>query len=349
MLVHEICNKVFLFHLQEIMISRRNLLVSAVTFSTVVHCAQVCAQPVILGNSVSEESWFDSHRQRNLPVKIRWPNETAFSGSCPIVIFSHGLGGTRNGGSIWGKAWSDAGFVVIHMQHVGSDLEAVRSVAKSFAEQSVLRRLASAEQLMARLLDVTFVLNEIERRQSIQGNPWQRTRLSKVGLAGHSFGAHTTMGMAGQRYPGFEGISEPRISAFIAFSPTIPAIGNAKNAFQKLTRPLLSITGTRDGDVLGVGATPERRIAVFAALPEGNKAHLVLKDADHMTFAGESGRATEIVPRENITRELQESHHATLAAITTDWWRSTLNGDVQASARLIEPRINAGDIWQLKN
>ncbi|HUM92583.1 MAG TPA: hypothetical protein PLM32_14635, partial [Candidatus Competibacter sp.] len=46
-------------------------------------------------------------------------------------------------------------------------------------------------------------------------------------------------------------------------------------------RPLLSITGTRDDDVVGVGATPERRMAVFAALPPGNKAHLVLQDADH--------------------------------------------------------------------
>ena len=76
------------------------------------------------------------------------------------------------------------------------------------------------------------------------------------------------MGMAGQRYGGFDGINEPRLASFIAFSPTVPAMGSAERAFERLSRPLLSITGTLDADVVGVGATPERRMAVFAALRE---------------------------------------------------------------------------------
>ena len=157
------------------------------------------------------------------------------------------------------------------------------------------------------------------------------------------------MGMAGQRYPAFEGITEPRLAAFIAFSPTVPVMGDAQRAFDRVNRPLLSITGTRDDDVVGVGATPERRMAVFAALPTGNKAHLVLQDADHMTFAGQTGRAAEIVPREAVTRELQAGHHARVAAITTDWWRATLQGDAGARARLVAPQgLGAGDVWQQK-
>jgi len=101
--------------------------------------------------------------------------------------------------------------------------------------------------------------------------------------------------------------------------------------------------------VVGVGATPERRMAVFAALPPGNKAHLVLQDADHMTFGGQFGRAAEIVPREAITRELQPAHHARVAAITTDWWRATLQDDAAAWARLVQPAgLAPGDVWQRK-
>jgi hypothetical protein len=112
---------------------------------------------------------------------------------------------------------------------------------------------------------------------------------------------------------------------------------------------LLSITGTRDSDVVGVGATPEKRKAVFAALPSGDKAHLVLMDADHMTFAGQVGTAAEIVPRESITRELQAEHHALVAAITTDWWRATLQADSQARSRLEAPKtLGVGDLWQVK-
>jgi hypothetical protein len=126
-------------------------------------------------------------------------------------------------------------------------------------------------------------------------------------------------------------------------------VGSAQRAFERLTRPLLSITGTRDSDVVGVGATPEKRKAVFAALPTGDKAHLVLMDADHMTFAGQVGSAAEIVPRESITRELQAEHHARVAAITTDWWRATLQGDLQARSSLEAPKtLGVGDLWQVK-
>ena len=138
---------------------------------------------------------------------------------------------------------------------------------------------------MARLLDVSFVLNEIEKRHSVRQDLWQWVRPTQVGLAGHSFGAHTTMGMAGQRYPGFEGVAEPRLASFIAFSPTVPVMGSA----------------------------------------------------------------AEIVPRESIARELQAEHHARLLAITTDWWRATLQDDSQARSRLEAPKtLGVGDLWQVK-
>lgn len=298
---------------------------------------------------VTDEAWTDAARQRAVPVRLRWPDAARFAGPWPVVIFSHGLGGTRDGGSTWGEAWAAAGFVVVHLQHPGSDLTAVRGVTNSFADQRALRTLAGPQQLLARLRDVGFALDEIGRRHAAGQGQWRQVRPTRAGMAGHSFGAHTTMGMAGQRYGGFDGINEPRLASFIAFSPTVPAMGSAERAFERLSRPLLSITGTLDADVVGVGATPERRMAVFAALPPGNKAHLVLQDADHMTFGGQSGRAAEIVPREAITRELQPAHHARVAAITTDWWRATLQDDAAAWARLVQPAgLAPGDVWQRK-
>lgn len=298
---------------------------------------------------VTDEAWTDAARQRTVPVRLRWPDADRFAGPWPVVIFSHGLGGTRDGGSTWGEAWAAAGFVVVHLQHPGSDLTAVRGVANSFTDQRALRTLAGPQQLLARLRDVGFALDEIGRRHAAGQGQWRQVRPTRAGMAGHSFGAHTTMGMAGQRYGGFDGINEPRLASFIAFSPTVPAMGSAERAFERLSRPLLSITGTRDSDVVGVGATPERRMAVFAALPPGNKAHLVLQDADHMTFGGQSGRAAEIVPRDAITRELQPAHHARVAAITTDWWRATLQDDAAAWARLVQPAgLAPGDVWQRK-
>lgn len=296
-----------------------------------------------------DETWTDSARQRELPVRLRWPDPALHTGPRPVLLFSHGLGGTREGGAVWGQAWAAAGFVVVHLQHAGSDLEALRSATTRFADRRALRTLAGPAQLLARLRDVGFALEEIGRRHRAGQDHWGSVRPGQAGLAGHSFGAHTTLGMAGQHYPQFDGVNEPRLASFIALSPALPVLGDAQQAFERLTRPLLSITGTRDADVVGTGATPARRRAVFDALPPGGKAQLVLQDADHMTLGGQNGRAAEIVPRESITRELQAGHHALVAAITTDWWRATLLNDADARQRLVAPQgLRAGDVWQQK-
>jgi len=297
-----------------------------------------------------EETWLDPVRQRQIPVLIRWPGPglAAPAGGHPVVLFSHGLGGTAAGAERWGEAWCTAGMVVVHLQHAGSDLAAVRRQARDFQDKGGLRRAAGPEQLLARLEDVAFVLDELTRRKAAGSGRWAGIRAQAMGMSGHSFGAHTTLGMAGQRYPGHPGIRETRLAAFVAFSPTLPARGDATQAFERLTRPVLCITGTRDDDVVGNGATPERRMGVFEALPPGRKAQLVLEDADHMSFSGQQGRAAEIVARHPAARALQERHHPLVAAITTDWWRAHLSGDAEAAARLAQPGgLAPGDRWQV--
>ena len=300
-----------------------------------------------------DDIWHDSRRQREVPVRIRWPSDAVPVPAVgwPVVLFSHGLGGTRAGGEVWGQAWAAAGCVVVHLQHAGSDLDAARQVASSFSDRAALSRLGNAKQLLARLQDVVFALDELARRHgnasSGTDKRWATVLPDAAGLGGHSFGAHTALSAGGQSYPGFGGIREPRIAALIAFSPTLPAAGDAQKAFAGIVRPTLCVTGTRDDDMLGTGATPDTPAGVFAALPVGSKAQLVLKDADHMTFGGQTGRAASILPREAVTERLQARHHALVASITTDWWRANLYGDAAAKARLVQPQgLAAQDSWQ---
>lgn len=303
---------------------------------------------------VVDETWQDARRQRELPVRLRWPSSAMLSppDGLPLVLFSHGLGGTRDAGEVWGEAWAAAGFVVLHLQHAGSDLDAVRRVASSFSDSAALRGLGTAQHLIARLQDVVFALDEVTRRrqgtQTGMDKRWASVRADAVGLSGHSFGAHTTLGVGGQSYTGYSGINEPRVAALVAFSPTVPVRGDARQAFAGIRRPVLCLTGTLDGDVLGNGASPDKRAGVFAALPAGNKAQLVLKDADHMTFGGQTGRAAAILPRTPVTQNLQAGHQALIASITTDWWRAQLLGDVAARARLRQPSgLTTQDLWQV--
>ena len=305
--------------------------------------AQAASTPA----EVVEETWLDKFRSRQIPVKLRWPDAGRYGEVRPVIIFSHGLGGTTDGGAVWGEAWAAAGFVVLHMQHPGSDLDAVRAVADSFANQPALRSTATIEQFRARISDVSFVLDELGQRHQARDGRWATVRPTQLGMSGHSFGAQTALAMAGQRFPGFLGLNEPRLASFLAFSPAVPLQMEARRSFEPVDRPVLSVTGTLDGDVVGVGNTALRRQQVFAALPGGRKAHLVLKDADHMTFAGQTDRAAEIIPREAVARELQAAHHALVARITTDWWLATLAQDAAALLRLRTPTgLLAGDVWE---
>ena len=141
----------------------------------------VHAQPA----ATEDETWTDSRRQREIPVRIRWPSDTlpVPAGARPVVLFSHGLGGTRDGGSVWGEAWVAAGFVVVHLQHPGSDLAAVRAVANSFADRAGLRRAAGPPQLLARLQDVRFALDELARRQRAGVGRWATARPDAAGMS----------------------------------------------------------------------------------------------------------------------------------------------------------------------
>ncbi len=114
---------------------------------------------------IADEAWLDPARERTLPLRIRWPMSSAPAPAegYALVLFSHGLGGTRHGGAVWGEAWSKAGFVVVHLQHPGSDLEAVRNARGAGG----LAMTANARELGRRLQDVVFVLDEIDRRRAV--------------------------------------------------------------------------------------------------------------------------------------------------------------------------------------
>ena len=272
-----------------------------------------------------------------------------------MVVYSHGLSDSRHGGEVWGQAWADAGFVLLRLQHAGSDLGAVMQALAKNRSRAGLQDVANAQQLLARIDDVVFAIDEVARRKSFD-KAWRFVRTDGVGVAGHSFGAHTTLGVGGQAYPSRDTLREPRIAALAVFSPSLPGTGDAAQAFAAVQRPILSLTGTRDDDVIGNGSTADKRAAVYSALPAGNKAMLLLKDADHMTFGG--GRGAErsawgdadsgrLRPREAITTQLQAQHQALVARISTDWWRAYLLGNAEAKARLLKPEgLAALDIWQ---
>ncbi len=296
---------------------------------------------------VSDTTWTDTERQRALPLRIRLPEA---DGARPVVLFSHGLGGSVDGGRFWGEHWASHGFVVIHLQHPGSDTTVWQDATRP---ARALKQAASREQFNARVLDVKFVLDELQRRQHAGDTFALRLDLARVGMSGHSFGAVTTQALAGQRFEvparlraQADALADDRLRAFVAFSPSART-DDAVSQFCTITRPFFSVTGSEDGLVgLGLGVPAPRRLLPFEGMPGPDAYLLNLDGADHMIFNGAPRRRTDGA---DPARDAQ--HVRLTQATTTAFWRAHLMDDPDAHGWLrtsAEPALRAAGQFRLK-
>ncbi|MEO6216649.1 MAG: dienelactone hydrolase [Sphingomonas sp.] len=289
---------------------------------TLTPVASSATSPAIAGepaaSSVCEAQWQDPARgNRIVPVRIRMP---AGTGKVPVILFSHGLGGSLNAGTIWAEAWARDGNAVIHLQHEGSDSGIFRTGG--------LRSAMSAEQLAARTGDVHFVLDELARLKREGACDLTRLDLGRIGMSGHSFGAQTTLAIAGTHYQQLR--TQPfdrRAKAAIAFSPQ-PSMGTPDSvAFGGITMPFFTVTGTKDALPWLNQVTPEDRQRPFRAMAPGSKYLLVVEGANHGIFSGQD--------RTGFGNAASAPHmRAVVIEATRLFWRATLHGDVAAQAAL---------------
>ncbi len=306
---------------------------------------------------VLDIDWKDSARERTLPLKIRVPDG---DGRMPLVIFSHGLGGSREGGKAWGEHWSANGYMVIHVQHPGSDESLWKGPGEGAPKQR-LARGATPEQLLGRVDDVRFVMDELARLQAKPDAPaWaRRIDLSRIAMTGHSFGALTTMALANERYLGpIKSVADARIAAFIAFSPAVKGAKKSwPDRYGAMDKPFLTVTGTIDGDVMNTGSNPKNRAAVFDAQAAGDKYRVIFAGGDHSVFNGGNMREAEWLNR--VTGERHGSTPAATAqlihektgAITLKFLAAYLKADAAAKSWLTTEAAKAlGDAgeWSYK-
>ncbi len=86
----------------------------------------------------------DEARQREVPLRVYLP---AGAKPSPVVLFSHGLGGTRDNCVYLGKHWAARGYVAVFLQHPGSD-DSVWKDEPLLKRVVALRRAASGKNLV---------------------------------------------------------------------------------------------------------------------------------------------------------------------------------------------------------
>ena len=291
----------------------------------------------------------DGTRDRTLPIRVYLPKPSSdVAGGpepCPVVLFSHGLGGSREGSQYLAKHWSQRGYVAVWLQHPGSDTGVWRDEPAG-RRLAAMRGAASVANLQLRVQDVPAVLDQLEAWNRKPGHPLaDRLDLDRVGMSGHSFGAQTTQAVSGQSYPVFgrQG-TDRRIKAAVIMSPGSPrGLRDPAASFAEVKIPWLLMTGTKDTSRIG-GQTVESRLAVFPALPPGGHYELVLHEAEHSAFTDRA------LPGDSVPRN--PAHHRAILAISTAFWDATLRRDASAQAWLDGdgPRsiLASEDRWQRK-
>ncbi len=264
----------------------------------------------------------DTARDRDIPVRIYRPSATTPQ---PVVLFSHGLGGSREGSTYLGRHWSARGYVAVFLQHPGSDSAVWRDQPMG-RRRAALQEAADWRNFLSRVRDVPAVLDQLERWNAETGHPLAgRLDLARAGMSGHSFGAITTQAVSGQSYRGALSFADPRIKAALVLSPSGPRRGDPAKAFGGVDRPWMLMTGTRDAAPIG-DIDVASRLAVFPALPPGGKYELVLEGAVHSAFT-DGG-----LPGDRAARN--PNHHRVILALSTAFWDAWLRGDAAARAWL---------------
>lgn len=263
---------------------------------------------------------------RHIPLKMYYPQEPSLK-DIPLIVWSHGLGGSIDGAAFISRFLCARGYVVLHVQHKGTDSSLWEG--KPGHPWDIIKATNIPRSMtLARFMDVPFVLDNLAewlfQFEDING----RIDLNNIGMSGHSFGAMTTQVMCGQQFPDEQGIlqdySDPRFKAGILYSP-VPAFhltGELPDRiYGSIDRPLFHMTGTDDSSPVE-GFDYTRRLAIYDYSHKAEKMLMILNDGDHMIYNGSRGKLGQ-----NPNRDL----HETLIKIAAlAYWDAKLKGDKTA-------------------
>ena len=228
--------------------------------------------------------WADARRQRPVPVRLYLPQAGR---PVPLVVFSHGIGGTRRGYSWLGQHFARHGIAALHLQHVGSDRDLWTGSIWNVVSR--LQDAAQEAEAIHRAQDLRFALDTL-----LQGDWAARIDTSRIVAAGHSYGANTTLLASGARVER-EGrvmaLRDERVRAAIVISaPPFYGEPEPRKVLQTVTVPSLHVTCTEDViRIPGYYSGAEDRVAVFDATGSTRKWLAVFEGGSHSMFTDRGG------------------------------------------------------------
>ena len=132
-----------------------------------------------------------------------------------LLVFSHGLGGTRNQNAVQAEELASHGYVVISTDHAYDSYFTIFEDGSTADYRSGANGPLTTEefwafrnpQLATRTADVRFMLDRVGALNAAGDAFWQHVGVDHVGVFGHSYGGATSI---------MAGASDARIDAVIA-------------------------------------------------------------------------------------------------------------------------------------
>ena len=278
--------------------------------------AYMQGEPFAVG-SIPSATLHDAQRNKELSMAIEYPTR---GGPYPVIVFSHGYGSSSEGYIALTEYWASHGYVVIKPSH--ADANALRKILAQRREerrQQIEKLRASGksrrdiakeeaqkpeqdigESLWAsqtpadwqnRVLDIKLILDSLNALQQKYPELQGKMDTSKIGMAGHSYGAFTTMQLTGATSTKLAGnFADPRIKAAIAMSPQGlgDQYGLTEQSWTNVKTPILYMTGSLDRGVVNHD-DPKWRHDPFQYSAPGDKTFISFEGARHITFTGGLG------------------------------------------------------------
>ena len=288
----------------------------------------------------------DAARKKDLHLSVAYPDSP---GKFPVIVFSHGAGGSQDGYQYLTRYWAGYGYIVIQPSHADSIALHHAAGDKDYGlGQAAAAAVNHPDEQQNRPRDISFILDSLPELEKKIPALHDKLDAKHIGVGGHSFGAFTSQALAGATLktsantPPMD-LSDKRVIAVLAISGQgSGAMSLTEDSWKNLRLPMMFMTGSEDFSLGGHG--PEWREEPFLKSPAGDKYLVFINGAAHMTFSGTGARedlqqgASAIAMDQERTAMLRDVQVSTLA-----FWDAYLKNDKSALSYLASDELQQMD------
>jgi dienelactone hydrolase len=248
-------------------------------------------------------------------------------GKWPLIVFSHGSGGTRVGYVFFTEFMASHGFIVMAADHIGNSRYTLVN-GKVVAAGGPRAQASTAD----RPKDVSFLIDQMTRMNSGADSRFAgRVDLDKIAAAGMSFGGSTTQNVVER---------EKRVKAGVMLAPGGPT-GDRTN----FSTPIFMMIGTEDNTIHAAGNARNR---AYYEASKGPHYLVEIKDAGHYTFTSVDqynpeygngighGKRVNTAPDQDVAYLAPEESHKIINAYALAFFAVYVRGEPGYQAYLKE-------------